>query len=53
MEQECSVAEDSLLHIRLLADDPDGFLGYGGLDTLTFTITTDPRTAPCNPWAAT
>ncbi len=41
-QQDCSVNEDQVLHLRLLADDPDGFVGYGGLDTLTYTIAADP-----------
>jgi hypothetical protein len=42
VETECSVDEDSVLHLRLLADDADGFVGYGGLDTLTYSIVSDP-----------
>ncbi len=41
-EQDCSVDEDKVLYLRLLADDPDGFVGYGGLDTLAYSITADP-----------
>ena len=37
--------EDSALAITLTGDDPDGILGkdFNGLDTLTFTVTAQPR----------
>ena len=38
--RRCEVDEDSPLFIRLRADDPDGFLGFGGLDVLTYRIET-------------
>lgn len=37
----CELEEDTVLYIRLTADDLDGFLGFGGLDELTFTIDDD------------
>ena len=38
----CELNEDTSLYLRLRADDPDGFIGFGGLDTLTFSIETTP-----------
>lgn len=38
----CDPNEDTALYLRLRADDPDGFVGFGGLDTLTFSIKTAP-----------
>ncbi|MGB5208898.1 MAG: Ig-like domain-containing protein [Gammaproteobacteria bacterium] len=34
----CSVNEDSEFLVELVAEDPDGVLGYDGLDTLTYEI---------------
>ena len=34
---KCILDEDTDLLIKLIADDPDGIVGYGGLDTLTYT----------------
>jgi len=41
-EKFCEVNEDENLFIRVAADDPDGFAGYGGLDSLAFSITANP-----------
>ena len=38
----CDVNEDTALYLRLRADDLDGFIGFGGLDTLTYSIVTAP-----------
>lgn len=34
----CELDEDTSIYIRLAADDLDGFLGFGGLDELSFVI---------------
>lgn len=41
-EKACQVDEDTTLYLRLLADDIDGFVGFGGLDRLTFSILEKP-----------
>jgi hypothetical protein len=41
-QKACSVNEDEVLHLRLFADDLDGFVGFGGLDTLTYSIVGNP-----------
>ena len=38
----CELDEDTNIIVRLVGFDPDGFVSTGGLDTLTFTVTTNP-----------
>ncbi len=38
----CNGAEDEPMFLRLRAKDPDGFLGAGGLDVLSFEVTAEP-----------
>ena len=42
-QTSCVVDEDGTLYIELLADDPDGFISAGGLDSLSFDITQEPQ----------
>ncbi len=39
----CSMAEDTSLYLRLSAQDLDGFIGFGGLDELSFEILQSPQ----------
>lgn len=37
-EVPCDVNEDAGIYIELIAADPDGIVGFDGLDTLTYTL---------------
>jgi hypothetical protein len=39
----CALDEDTSLIVELVAEDPDGVVGYDGLDTLTYSIVRHPR----------
>ena len=39
----CEVDEDAVLDVELEARDPDGVVGFGGLDTLDYEIVEGPR----------
>ncbi len=43
IETPCSVLEDEVLYVRLSASDPDGFDGFGGYDTHTISLLTEPQ----------
>lgn len=47
-ENACTLLEDTELFIRLTSSDADGFAGFGGRDSHSFSITSDPSLGELN-----
>jgi hypothetical protein len=41
-QMPCTFDEDGSIFLRLLSSDPDGFVGFGGFDSHTFTVLEGP-----------